>query len=409
MNTKKMKKRGKMMRGRLVAMVAVMGASGCGTSNDSDARSDDKPRYLVATNVETPEFAFGVVYLTDNIDSSETLDTSRGYELGLGAVYPIPGARGFLFASWDEPTVTRYEFDASGRLVAGEKTSAANFGWREVSVVHAVSETNIIVSGWGGVDFARLNAETMELSDLTTVEDLLSDPRYPDNSFRYPSVYRDGKIFVQALQRNADAGDASPDSIVIVLNPGDMSYGVLRDSRCSRGALSVVGDDILVGASDVFTVGHVIMGTPGFNPTCILRIPAGSAAFDPNYARPFSDWTGVGSLAAGLHPIRADLAYVRVYDRSLPPTVVEDNSSYAYSDSWRWAIFNPLSDEPARMLDGAPAQGPVERVHVEGEVWTGAYRDAAGTTTLVRLTENGLVPGITFTGDLNNILVLPEE
>lgn len=372
----------------------------------SGTTPEPAPVYAVLTRVSAGVDAVnGMLYLVPSLEAEVEVDSATGYELpGGGTLAALGGEQSLLFLSYDQPTVTRYDVTAAGTLEMGMTLSAAGTGAQTLTFVAQSSPELVWLEAYPTLALVPLNPVTMTLGE--PIELPVVREGHPD-SYLGSGVVRDGKLFVPVYHTNFTEGTAVPGTELVVIDTDTRASNVIRDERCDWGAAQLVGDDIVIGATNTFGAGAYLLGSPGFKAPCLLRIPAGSTSFDSTWTKPFTDWSAP-DVAADIIFVAADRAYIRVYDAALAPAAPLYYWDYSYTDAWRWGVIDPTSSEPLSLIDDAPAFGRVDRYRVEGDTWTIQYagEGLGGRSRLSRLDESGLSVGLTFPGFVDGIVAV---
>ena len=388
----------------LLSFTCLLGV-GCDSSSDAEPADTESPLYAVGVTIFTPDSELGLAYLTNDISAVARAEPSDGLPLGHGGVKALPGERAFVHVSFDQPTATRYDITEDGTVVEGATVSTLATGGSFL-YAEAVSDSGKL---WMTV-FPQFRVLEIDPASMTIERelDLFSelDKGYPNPLMGTgSSVVRDNVLFMPVYHRNWNDVTALPITEIVALDMATGDYEILVDESCPFGSPALAGDEIIVSGTDVFGASYGLYGREDFGRPCMRRIPAGQTSFDPSFIYDLT--LADGAPAAEVVPVSTSIALVRVFDWDLAPAPdeVEDHFSYSYSDAWRWGRL--LLDTPGAievLPGGSPSFGRVDRFRVDGEPWSFNYTDASeGDSTLLRLTEDGPVEGLTVTGYVNSI------
>jgi len=398
------------MMNKVMWMMAVgaLAVAGCGSD---DSKSDgagvkggrrvDGSLYIVSSTIYTPDSATPVIHVVESLEGVGLVPVSGALETTQTGVVPVPGEAAFIGVGFDDPSVTRFDVNEDGVPVETARISAANYGVTYLYGPTVVGENEVWLRSQGFKVF-RVDMTTMEFVDVLDFEELY-DPDFPSASFS-SSLLRGNTMFFTVWYTDSKADVVKPGVTVVALDVETLDYEIFQDERCSMGQLSRVGDDVIV-ASHPQATGYRLLGAEGIGEPCVLRIRKDETQIDPDWLRNYLDWTG-GRRAGGMFPVNEDVAYIRVLDEALGPDDPTKATDWSYADAWSWARVNPLSDEPAVLIDGSPSHGPVDAHHVGDEVWSFDHNTETQVTTLRRLDETGFTRGASFKGYVYGIMKL---
>lgn len=310
------------------------------------------PLYAISVEVRTPEgSAEGTYVQTLDAVPSGAVTNDDAFELsGIGRVFS-DGTDVYL-ADGGEPALTRYTVGDDGELTESGRISFAEEGVTFITnTVVFVSPTKayylsnevLEVIIWdpsqmtitGSIDFSEIQREGFTGQGQMTVA---------------PEVVRDGMMYATVTYSELAAGRFEPGVQIAVFDTADDTFvEVLEDDRCDGAGVGLgLGEDgaIYVHADNFLNFLSFFDDTAG--PTCVLRIPAGSMAFDPGYQVDLPELTG------GLNTSRFGFGTAtRSYVMALRADLVAEARDLSRSpvlELWEVDLIN----ETGRKVEGAP-------------------------------------------------------
>lgn len=287
----------------------------------------------------------------------------------------------------EEPTMVRYTPDADGTLRENGRLSFLNqgltgtgFGNAFVSDTKAymVSEEQYVAVVW--------NPETMEITGTIDLSYLQKDGF--DAEFWTVSYYQ-GRVYVPVRYANWDdfVIDRSV-TLVIIDAETDTILATATDSRCHSGGRPVFtsGGDAYVMADGRNWSAQLFatVASSEVPANCLLRIRAGSLAFDPDYLVEIPTLTDGLEVATELETgvDGAGVAFAKMFYPGELPAEVPVTTDFAFWEEpafkmWRIELGDtpgatPVSDLPFSALAW-------EGASLEGKLYTGESPDYASS------------------------------
>ncbi|APR84274.1 Hypothetical protein A7982_09623 [Minicystis rosea] len=388
-STRHINRRSPALRGGLGAFALLLLAS-CGSSSESTGGAGGTGGQAASG----PLYALGSVVLNDDGTRTTYVQTIKSLDItsidnknaievpGNGTLTPFGDS--ILVGLAEEPTIVRYKPDAAGVLRETGRVSFLNYGLSHAdfgSVVadptHAymISSEQFLAIQW--------NPTTMEVTTTTDLAYLKQDGF--DTEF-WTTTARDGKVYIPARYANWDDGVILKKVSLVILDAASGKVlGTAEDDRCYSGgrpSFTANGDAYVMadGRSYSAQMYANAAGQPP-PPNCILKIPAGTTAFDPNYLREVPKITnGLETTGEMLSVVDGSgVAFTLMFYPSQLPSDVKpvDFGFWSYPVFKGWRI--ELGDEPkgTEVSDMPFTTIGFDGAVMDGKLWIGTGPDTA--------------------------------
>ena len=353
------------------AAVCLFAAS-CSKDDDNNPVVDPKGSFIiVASSTET-----SYLLQADDLSSGELTIEGNGLETDGGTEWQFINGKylyRLVYNQGNPGVAASYELDANGQIKARSKTfesprftTVGNF---DKYVLTAASVDTDTQDGAGnkakGITFSYIDAETQTLQPKTIIaENFLGNGEYVTVS---GLVEANGKFYtavcplgVSAYGAAARGGSAStitayPDSVWVAIYDG-VSFTnprIIRDSRLSYATTrfrSQYWSNIAVDDRENVYVFSSAYDSRTNNKSGVLRINAGTDAFDSNYFVDIQALAGGHKVCMPYH-ITGDYFLLRMY--SAPNSVAFTGSS---PTAYKLAIFNAAAKTFNWVTKGLPAE-----------------------------------------------------
>lgn len=286
-------------------LALLLGAGGLGCGGDG-ARIVAAGAAGQPAGAESPRSAIAVLsrvcgpdsclsYL-NSYESVEAMQAAGAIDRGRGVEVPYSQGRVYdgsiyLF-SRDEPTITRWTVEEDLSFTERERISFANTGTNifcEICNVFASPELAFHVDAITGGVVVAWNPQTMEIVATSEVPAAVMD-KLPGGSAEvvFPTSVG-GRAFYSVSWANFDTLEVHPGAAVLTFDTSTPTpeLRLIEDDRCGGSyVMSPFADD----EGNVYVAGDWVggffqAGVPGSAraPACLLRLPSGAQAFDPDY------------------------------------------------------------------------------------------------------------------------------
>lgn len=402
---------------RLICTIAALLAplAACGDDRTDPAGPDADtatPLYAVNATMFGAEGNTSYVALVESLDADQQIDYGRVLEVAGGStIFGATGGALFALGGESAPTLTRFEIDAAGELVEGDRVSLAGLGiastWSYGPHVPFAAPDRAFLIDEASLQLVAWNPAEMTLGEATPIEGIdevgwstnigLTVPRVGDRLF-YPVRYR-----------NYESGAIDGRSSVLILDLATGETTALDDTRCGDlfHAVATPAGDVYVAGGVLGAAYRVTEGDAALPAPCLLRINAGETAFDPEFLVELSSLTG-GRPTGSLVPGEGTEAFVRAFHAE-EFEVGPGTDYYAVFGAlaWRWYRID-LADPtaPGTLVDALPftsaAGGDLE---VAGTTYlTNASTDYSETTLVEMGAAGGPAARITVRGYPYNVI-----
>jgi hypothetical protein len=356
----------------------------------SEANAPQTPAYVVGSRVFDDTTTMSYFHVTSGLDANIAVDPTRALEVpGSATLYSAFDIGWFAVGSGEEPTITRYELDATGALVAGQSMSFFAQGVADLwDTLYFVSPTKAYYPDRDGGQIIIWNPTTMEVTGSVPLPETLRTGYLP--LYGYQPIWRGSELLITVAWFDWDVTDTVlPETGLLVFDTTTDS--VVRfdtDQRCGGVTTPVNlpnGDAYLVSsalAGAAHRVGRLETAP------CALRIAAGSNQIDAEYSLALETLTG-SSLAG--EPIPAnDGVFLRAFDDALA-TVEGPMATWEFTgqSAWRWLRWDPSTNEAVPMVDISPSTADVTWFQVDGRVYGSETTPDYSETTLIDLAADG--------------------
>lgn len=358
-NPKRACEHARRLRG-LPLLAAALLATGCGDEVTVVMQNlEAGPLYAIMYEVYDQENSTSYLSVLDSLD--EEIDLSVAREYGSGRAF-IQGYNGWLFVGDSEsPTVTRYSLADDGALVQEDTISFANYGLRE-GQFDSWNATFISPEKAYLADFVEAgntivwNPTTMEIiGEIPAPAELLRPGFRIEGT---PAAVRDGLLFrTWGWVTEDDTAEYSTDFYLAVYDvETDELVDLVPETRCPVPGNLVDTDEAgnIYFSNWIWSVAGTLMrDAPA---SCVLRIPPGETAFDPEWSLDYPDYTG-GRAGAMFTYLQNDQALVSAfYDERT--SFDDETEPYSYVGSNNWRIWNvDLESGEGAPLDGLDFNG----------------------------------------------------
>jgi len=396
--------------------VALPWCTACGADGERPAASQDGPLYVVSTVVSTGDTDTGYLVPVTSIEPGATFDLDNAVEVPPSLAYAKPGSSVLYTATQDDPTITRWQVDASGTPVPETDTviSFANLGishaWPLDSSQVYSDEKAYFTDDAGGRVIAW-NPRTMEITGTIPLDIESSGALVPYLSL---TVRKDRVFVIVWWEEDYEQGDWSRfgDHVrVYVIDPKtDEVVETSDESRCNSLTWSFQTSDGTAYLSPMswFAPIRSMLGSGHGVEPCGARIVPPETSFDQGYEVNLDALTG-GRPTGNLFVVSDEVAFLRVWHSELVSPLESDKSNWedVLTEEgflwWRWALG---TDTAELIPDQKPGASEVSGLlEVDGKRYLPRIASDYSQTTLDELDPAGaLCPGLTGPGAIFSIV-----
>lgn len=388
---------------KLLAPLLSLLLCGCGSDEqDAGAALTTGPVYAVMTNIGGPEGDVSYLATLGSLDAGHVLDLDASVEFpGTKSILGATGSGSVWVTSWDEPTVERWDLNASGKLEPGPVVSFAglgvtNTGYASLSRAFTPARAAFYSSEIG--ELIQWNPTTMELIDTVPLE-------IPDNGAIPPGegwvqLRPDGSVVVNYFYLDGDWVLGDRVGIKVVDWETSRVIGGDEWEGCNylgRGSQKSDGTLYYTALAQWVQDGLVWPGEPTTAVSCALRVLPGETTFDRAFEpNDLGALVGGKAVTGSLEILNDERAYFVAWDDELVPEPLtpENFDDLRYSTpAWRWYTWD-LQTAEATLVDAEPFASQPDILWADGRA---LFRDqrltsdrgGGGITPLYELTAHG--------------------
>lgn len=326
-----------------------------------------QPLYAVMFEVFDDVGSNSYLSLLESLDVPE-IDVSQAREFPGGRAYVRVYDGAVFVGAPTAPEVTRYSVSADNQLVEEGTISFANFGLESGAIddwgLTFVSPTKAYQYSFVDGTHIVWNPTTMEvLSEIPPPPEFVRPGYSLDSS---TAVVRGNRMYRSLYWANWDLAEFSSDHVLAVYDLStDRLIEAVPETRCAPlgNRAQIDEDGNLYFSNWIWPIAGVLMR--GATSTCVLRVPAGSDRFDPNWTLSFSDLSD-GHQGGMFTYLGGGKGLVSIFDETrigIEPTT----DPFDYSGSGNWSIWS---------VDLATRSGsPVEGIPLNAGAYTPALLD----------------------------------
>jgi uncharacterized protein DUF4374 len=390
-------------------MANALALVACGSSDDTTVRGTgdgDAPAVMVAVASRSPEgtnFYVGAYpELPAEVDLAQMLEAPSGQNATAfdGSI--------FVWAA-ESGVYTRYAVDDQMRLSERGAVSFMNLGGTGNVMTSFISPTRAYSMTRDNLQIIVWNPEEMiVLGSIDTSRAI--DPSYPSFDYGEPVVFGD-YVAWPVLWYDYDNFDFKPSVDVILASASseEPAFGV-SDPRCG-GGWSLFTDeqgDLYALGNAWFGFAHFFDRDPARQPhDCLLRIPAGSTAFDPGFYVDLNEAAGTPAVYHTWHTSGRSVV-AAVWDPANDPSALPTPDDYWTAPMQRKLVrVDQGASEP---LEGIPSSAVFSTLdyRLDGELYMLMSEGSSGPegdarSTLYRVTDSRAEPALTTAGDIWSI------
>jgi len=376
---------------------------------DSATPPDTNKFYIVPTEIYTADFATSTSYVpvVPSLDVAE-IPLTTAKELDGRASMGVVGKYVFL-ASSSAPVVTRYEVDATGKLVDPKTLNFMTYGVPEFFAIDDwgavfVNETKAYIFNGSDGSHVIWNPSTM-----TVTGTIAGPPGIVREGYALESVAAvTGNLMYRVFTNlNYDQWDfpAAPMYLVVYDTTTDTIVSKTEESRCpqlyNRPFVDESGDIYFSGW--VWTPAIALVDST-YPKSCALRVKAGTNVFDPGYKLDFGAQITQGREAGMLRYLGNGKALLDVfYSERVTITSQTDPEELANTPNWRlWMVdLKTNIGGPVEGLDFKA--GGYTDVKVDGRTYLMVPNKDYSETTAHEIANDKAEPRFKITGSSYNM------
>lgn len=366
---------------RALLPVLALSLAACG-DDDEGARSRADSVYSVGAIVQSNSDRTLFVYTTTSLDHD--LDPSTALEVpGNSRHWAYEGA--VYVALAESPEIVKYVPDDTGALIEEGRVSFATYGLTAIPAGNAfISPTKAYLFSDSGYEIILWNPTEMTIA--TTIS--LASLQKPNLSVElHMAVTHGDRVYVPVRYANFASYYIEPSvNVLVVDSQTDQVLGLASDARCVAAGTPTIATDgtVYVAADGRSFLAQIVsmqkMETPA--PTCILRMPAGEVAFDPDFRVDVPTIAGGDELATSLWSVDGEVAYARLFRAAdVPAGTMAYGTQFWSVPAFRTYRFTLGDDVIAEAVEGVPPSiidfGGNE---VDGDFYVGTVDASQGTT-----------------------------
>jgi hypothetical protein len=330
-----------------VALLALLPFAACGGDDGGDDGAPVTDLWTLASvTIDAEGDRQTYVQTLASLDVASVTNATALEIQGNGTVQLV-GGKVYVGLS-EDPTVVRYAADAAGRLVEDGRISFLNEGLAGASFGNVmVSPTKAYQLSTEQYAAIAWNPETLEITGRV---DLASLRKEGIDAEFWTVTAHEGKVYVPVRYANWTTGVIDKSVVLVVIDVAtDQVVATLRDERCHSGGRPVFtpnGDAYVLadGRSWSAQLFATVAGQP-VPPTCLLRIPAGELAFDPDYLVEVPAIAGGHDAAGELETADngSGVAFAKLFHVDELPEGVEPRTDFAFWEApafkmWRFEL-----------------------------------------------------------------------
>jgi hypothetical protein len=293
---------------------------------------------------------FNYLNVFPDLDQSRTVDPGQGTEIrdnGDAQIY-----QGVLYwAKREAGTITRYQRDASGKMVAGATVNFSGLGIADATSFIILSESKAYLFDADGLKLLKFNPTTMTIIDGSTDISTLARDGYDHYilSDSYEAHKRGDRLFVPVAWAAAPVFRQAAGVLVIDTNT-DQVVRMIDDERCTG-----IYNTVETPNGDIYLFQSLTSSALQFltqdKPSCALRIPAGQDTLDANYLLNLSALTG-NRVVQGAIPDGQGGFFLKVFHseraNTTDPAELYDATGYS---NWRHWHYNPTTNTASEIAN----------------------------------------------------------
>lgn len=327
----------------------------------------ETPLYAISTFVNTGGANQSYLVLTDSVSREQHIDVKEGIELPGASSLAVGAPRGkALFVTGDAAaTMTRYDLDASGKLVAGKTVSFQDQG--STGQLAAYSSQYMFVSETKAyyLDARTYKAVIWNPKDMTLTGSIdLSALNRAGFAIQFSgshAVHVGKELFYGVGWLTADRLGVAPRSAMIVINTETDTATIVEDTRCGWARDGVLGaDGLIYVATESFGGAAYDLDDAKAGPPCMIRFNPATKTFDSLlvYLDDVIAPAKPGDIAGMLVPGTGGKAYLRVLDSSLVPSSATTPIQLSTATAWRlWEVTLGNAPTATAVAGAAPTNG----------------------------------------------------
>ena len=381
----------------------------CGSSDDTTLQGTGPgaaPAVMVAVASRSPEgtnFYVGAYpELPAEVDLAQMVEAPSGQNATAfnGAIYIWAAESGIY---------TRFAVDDQMRLSEDGAVSFMNLGGTGNVMTSFISPTRAYSMTRDNLQIIVWNPEEMAIIGSIDTSAAI-DPSYPSFDYGEPVLFGD-YVAWPVLWYDYDNFDFKPSVDVILASASSEAPAfAVSDTRCG-GGWSLFTDEL----GDLYALGNAWFGfahffdrDPARQPNdCLLRIPAGSTAFDPSFYVDLNRAAGTPAVYHTWHTTGRGVV-AAVWDPANDPSALPTPDDYWTAPMQRKLVR--VDEGASEALAGIPNSAVFSTLdyRLDGELYmlmsegsSGAEGDAR--STLYRVTDSRAEPALSTLGDIWSI------
>ena len=410
-----------------LAFWAALGAGACGGDSDGEQKeatpgvapagqgtgeapgaTAQPPAYVASTRKFSPDGSQTTTYVQvlSSIEAGSTVDTNLATEVqGAAELFSIEGAGWFAVGEGESPTIARYALSASGALEKKESLSLQPFGVTDffANKLYVISPTKVYYPDPDTKQLIIINPVEMKVAGTVPLAETGREGYTA--VYSYSPVERDGKILISVGWFDWTNDKIIPETGLAVIDTNtDKLVRFDVDKRCGgitqpvtlRSGAAYFASSALAGAA--YQLKRLT------TEPCVLRVKAGTDAFDPSYLQRLGELTG-GALAGEPIPTGSDEIFLRVFDAKLA-TLKPESATYDVTGAraWGWRRWNPLTNQLTAIDALAPSTADTVWFEVGGRIFgTEAAADYTSSKLIELNAAGGPKPALSSPGLLSGL------
>jgi hypothetical protein len=343
--------------------------SGPSTDTKKEPAQGKSPLYAVMFEVfAADEGSDSYLSVFDSLDIQE-LDTKKSREFAGGRAFLQAYDNAVFVGEPTAPTILRFVLDDAGELKQAGELSLANYGLNDASiddwVVNFISPSKAyFFNPESGVTIIWDPAKMEIKGEIAAPEGYLRDGWLTQSS---PAVVRGNKLY-RPIYWDEEAKRSEDQRLLVYNTDSDELIESFKETRCTPGNRGFAAEDgTIYFSSWIWAVSDTLLHGAAKN--CVLRIPADSDSYDPEWSLTYADIAD-GREGAMFTYVGKGKAIVSIFhDEEV--TYDETTDPYELASHPEWEIFNvDLEARTITPLEGIPLNtGAYTPVTLDGRLF----------------------------------------